>query len=63
MSLSNIGYFPSDTGISLTKFMSNQTETITMETESATSYKPMQEALQNFGGNDFQYVYDPADFI
>ena len=42
--------------------MSNQPETITMEKEAPASYKLMPEESQNSRGNDFQNVYDLADF-
>ena len=54
MSSSKVGQLPSDTYNSLTEFMSNQPETITIETEAPASYKAMPEASENSGGMIFK---------
>ena len=56
MPSSKIGQLPSDidASLTLTEFMSNQVETITMETEAPALYKAMSEASKKSGGNDFK---------
>ena len=56
MSSSKIGQLPSDTYTSLAEFMSNQPETIIMETEPPASYEPMSGASKNSRCNDYQNV-------
>ena len=63
MPSSKISQFPRDADTSLTEFISNQLEHITMETEPPALYIAMPEASQISEGNNFQNVYGLADFI
>lgn len=60
---SKTGKLLNDTDPSLTEFMSNRPETVTMETEAPASHKPMPEISNKSGSNAFQNMDDLANFI